>query len=292
MKVLSHANPVARSGVYECVVRHERFAPRRHAFTYRLFYLALDLDELPTLNRRLRLFSSDRANVLAIRSSDYLPLSEALHNPTRPSIAVPANSTLKDRALAFCRAHGIEPGPHARVLLVTLPRILGYHFNPVSFYFCLDQDGAPRAAIAEVTNTFRETKPYFVPVVRSEIGLSGFQIRIAKEFYVSPFSGVDLAFDFSLRLPTEHLAVQIDDYAGAQRTLHSTLVGDRTELTDLRLGWLLIKYPLMTLKVITLIHWEAFRLWAKRLPFFRKTDAPAQQRDLYRPHLSVVPRTS
>jgi DUF1365 family protein len=121
---------------------------------------------------------------------------------------------------------------------------------------------------------------------------AAFRRRTPKHFYVSPFSDVDVAFDFTLRPPGERLSVQIDDYVGAERTLTSTLAGPKRELTGTRLAWFTLKYPFLTLRIITLIHWHAARLWLRRLPWFAKAARPADQRDLYRPHTSITPRES
>jgi uncharacterized protein len=265
---------------------HHRFSPQAHRFLYRIFLFALDLDELETLHRRLRLFSFGRRNLYSFRDRDYLPLTEPVHNASsqRHPSADPGGS-LKARVLAHLAAHGIDL-TGGRVMLVTLPRVLGYLFNPVSFYFCYDRDGTPVAALAEVTNTFREMKPYLLaPETRRD---GAFRLRVPKHFYVSPFSEVDVAFDFTLRTPGDRLSVQIDDYVGAERTLTSTLTGPGRPLTDARLAWFTLKYPLITLRVIALIHWHALRLWLKRVPWFAKAARAADQRDLYRPHASLA----
>ena len=282
-----------RSALYECTVLHERFAPRRHAFSYRLFYLALDLDEIPALARQLKLLSFTRPNLFRFDERGYLPLAEPLHNasPAAPARAPAELATLKSRVRACCAAHGAEPGPGGRVLLITLPRVLGYQFNPVSFYFCTDAAGTPIGAIAEVTNTFHEVKPYFIPVAAAGRG-GVFRLRVPKHFYVSPFSGLDLEFDFTLHVPGERLAVRIDDHEAGRRVLHTTLSGRRAPLTDARLAWFLLKYPFVTLAVMARIHWHALRLWLKRVPWFAKAAGAADQRDLYRPHPSIAPNRS
>ena len=281
----------SRSCLYEGTVLHERFAPKRHAFSYRLFYLALDLDEIPALARRLKLLSFTRPNLFRFDERGYLPLSEPLHNPAAASDTTfaPADLvTLKSRVRACCAAHGADPGPAGRVLLITLPRVLGYQFNPVSFYFCTDAAGTPIGAIAEVTNTFREVKPYFIPVATAPGRPGVFRLRAPKHFYVSPFSGLDLEFDFTLHTPGEHLAVRIDDHEAGRRVLHTTLSGRRAPLTDARLAWFLLKYPFITLAVVGRIHWHALRLWLKRVPWYAKAAGAADQRGLYRPHRSIV----
>ncbi len=284
------------SRLYECHVLHARLHPRAHRFAYRLFFLALDLDELAALGTRLRLLRIDRPGLLSFRQADYLPTHQPLHNPSAPAASQDATAPLaplKERVLARLAADGLAPGPGARVLLLTLPRVLGYQFNPVSFYFISTADGRPFAAIAEVTNTFRETKPYVLGPATRETTAAGepvFHRRVAKHFYVSPFADVDLAFDFRLQPPGERLVFQIDDYAGDRRDLLSTVtsLGPPRPLRDRTLGWFSLKYPLVTLKVIGAIHWEALRLYLKRVPWFAKAARAADQRDLYHPHASLT----
>lgn len=291
------------SRIYECHVMHARFAPKPHRFAYRIFMLAVDLDELPALHRRLRLFSVNRPNLYAFREPDYLPTSEPLHNPTPPvksnpigySLAPSPAASLKARVLAFLAARGVDLGPDGRVELVTLPRVFGYLFNPVSFYYGYDSSGACVVSIAEVTNTFHEMKPYFLGPetlrpAASAGGAGTFQLRTPKHFYVSPFSDVDVAFDFHLRPPSEKLSIRIDDYVGAERTLTSTLAGPAVPLTDARLAWFTLKYPLITLRIIGLIHWHALLLYFKKIPWFRKAARATDQRDLHRPHTSLTRR--
>jgi DUF1365 family protein len=275
------------SCLYECRVLHHRFSPKTHRFLYRIFLFALDLDELEALHGKLRLFSLRRPNLYSFRDRDYFPTGEPVHPAATPARS-PASGDpppLKARVVAHLASHGIDL-TGGRVLLVTLPRVFGYLFNPVSFYFCYDRTGAPVAALAEVTNTFREMKPYLLAPATLRDG--AFRLRVPKHFYVSPFSDVDVAFDFTLRVPGERLSIQIDDYAGAERTLTSTLAGPRQPLTDARLAWFTLKYPLLSLRVITLIHWHALRLWLKRVPWFPKAARAADQRDLYRPHASLT----
>lgn len=296
------------SCLYECHVMHARFSPRPHRFLYRIFLFALDLDELASLPRRLAWFSLGRRNLYSFRDGDFLPTGEKLHNaaPTEGSSSVPIVNrksqivNLRSRVLAYAATHGVDLGG-GRIVLVTLPRVFGYLFNPVSFYFCFDRTGAPACAIAEVTNTFKEMKPFFLgpdslelaapssPLSTGGAATPAFRLRVPKHFYVSPYSDVDVAFDFTLRTPGPRLSIQIDDFVGPARTLTSTLTGPRRELTSARLAWFTFKYPLITLRVIALIHWQALRLRLKRVPWFAKAAKPEDQRDLYRPHHSLQP---
>ena len=310
------------SCLYECHVMHARFSPRRHRFLYRIFLFAIDLDELDMLHRRFALFSVNRPNLYSFREQDFLPFGEPIHNSRAGSPTPPppdrgegqagsetplfSQSSLKQRVLAYLAERGVDLSG-GRVMLITLPRVLGYLFNPVSFYFCYDRNGTPVAALAEVTNTFKEMKPYFLgPTTRSEEFSTShaqpstpgrettgtFHLRTPKHFYVSPYTDVDVAFDFALRASAEKLSVQIDDYIGAERTLTSTLTGPRRTLTGARLAWYMVKYPLITLRIISLIHWHAFVLWWKRVPWFAKAARAEDQRDLYRPHSSLAPLES
>ena len=290
------------SRIYECHIMHARLHPKAHRFGYNLFMLALDLDELTDLARRLRFLRINSRGLLSFRESDYLPTHKPTHNPSASSPPVPPTAPgspslppLKTRVLAHLAFHGIVAAPESRVLLVTLPRVLGYQFNPVSFYFVSAPDGTPLASIAEVTNTFRETKPFILgPDTLSTPGAgatSRFHLRVAKNFYVSPFADVDVAFDFRLRPPGDRLALQIDDYVGPLRTLLTTVSGRPRPLRDRTLAWFALKYPLITLQVIAAIHWQALRLFLKNVPWFSKAARAADQRDLYHPHASLTPDT-
>jgi DUF1365 family protein len=270
---------------------HHRFAPKTHRFAYRIFMFALDLDELDALHRQCRLFSCNRTNVYNFSEQDFLPTSEPLHNPERAPVTPKNAPGLKARVLAYLATHDIDL-TGGRVLLVTLPRVFGYLFNPVSFYFCFDRHGQPVASIAEVTNTFKEMKPFVLgPETRQDsAAATTFSLRRPKYFYVSPFTDMDVAFDFTLRTPGEQLSVQIDDYDSGQRTLTSVLHGSRRSLSDGRLAWFTLKYPLITLRVIALIHWHALKLYLKNVPWFPKAARPEAQRELYRPHVSIAPQ--
>ena len=251
---------------------------------------AFDLDEIAALPKRLALFSNQRRNVYNFCERDFLPTTEIIHQPTPQGPAPAPSAGLKDRVIAHLAAHGIDLAG-GRVMLITLPRVFGYQFNPVSFYFCYDRQGHPVASIAEVSNTFKEMKPFVLGPATSATTANAavFSRRTPKYFYVSPFSDLDVAFDFTLHTPGDKLAIQIDDYAAGERTLTSVLTGSRTSLTNGRLAWFTFKYPFITLRVMALIHWQALQLYLKRVPWFAKSAQPEAQRDLYRPHSSIAP---
>ena len=256
------------SCLYECTVFHRRLAPRHHELLYRVFYFLLDLDELASLDRSLRLLKVNRPGLYSFRDSNHIS-----HGAT----------SARENILRYLQDQGIEKTV-GRIRLLTLPRLLGYVFNPISVYFCDDEEGHPLVAVAEVGNTFGEWKPYLVPLTPQ----GEFHARVVKHFYVSPFSDLDLEFDFRFAPPGERLRILVDDYRGSEKELVSSLTGKRVALTDAALLRYTLKYPLLTLRVILGIHWHALLLWLKGIRARRKEADPELQRGVHRPHKSLA----
>jgi len=251
------------SCLYECVVMHHRLAPKKHRFVYKIFMFYLDLDELDEISRKVSLVSRNRFNIFSIRDADHISFG-------KPS--------LKENLSEYLRSKGVDP-TDKKMFLLTHLRTFGHIFNPVSFYFCFDASGNPVCAVPEVGNTFGEMKTYF-------IGSEGLRQNIfrheeTKYFYVSPFVDLDTRFDFQLHVPDEKLDIRIDDIQHAKKFLLSSLVGSRQKLSDRLLAWYSLRFPFITLKVIGLIHWQAFLLYLKKLPYHKKSHNLHLQQEVY-----------
>ncbi len=249
-----------RSAIYTGIVSHARLKPRHHAFRYRVFSMLLDLDELPALGKRLKLFSVDRPNLFSFHARDH---------------AAGATDALKAWAIAECANAGVSV---TRVELLCFPRILGYVFNPLSILYCYDATGRIAAVIHEVRNTFGDRHCYVLPTQAAQ----GAAIRqdCAKRFYVSPFIATEGRYRFRLRRPDARLSVAIR-LDGPRDSMVATQSGRREALSDAVLLRRFLTHPLMTVRVILAIHWQAIKLWRKGLPFHRRprpagTDASAQ----------------
>jgi len=239
------------SGLYRGHLVHtRRDRHARRTFRYPLYVACIDLDELPALHRGLRLFSHNRPNLFALRDRDYEDGAAGLRGAF-------------DRALA---AHGVPPPAHAR--LVTQLRVAGYVFNPVSFFLGYDAAGALTAAVAEINNTYGGRHRYVLgPAERA-----GAAFRTEKDFFVSPFLHGPATYDWSFDAPLDGdalgITVDVRDADGA-RVLVAHLDGARTPLSDRALAAAAVRYPLMTVQVIGLIHWQALKLHRARVPYRR-----------------------
>ena len=245
------------SALYFGDVVHQRVRPCRHRLRYRVFFLLVDLDELDTLPRRLRIFSRNRFNLFSFYDRDHGPGDG---RPLRPWV---------ERQLAAA-AVDLEGGA---IRLLCFPRMLGYVFNPLTVYFCHRPDGEPAAILYEVNNTFGERHTYLVPVAPGSAPV--LRHRCEKRFYVSPFNAVDGGYSFVVKPPADAVTVVINQSDHAGPLLHATLAARRAPLTRSALLATFVRYPLMTLKVIAGIHWEALRLWRKGLRLVDRPQPPA-----------------
>jgi DUF1365 family protein len=241
-----------RSAIYFGAVCHHRHGPRTHRLRYSLCYLYVDLDEVEALDRGGPLFGCNRPALLAYHDRDH-----------GPGDGTPLRAHL-DAALTDA---GYAP-QRWRYRLLTMPRLLGYVFNPISVVYCHGEDDRLIAMLYEVSNTFGERLSYLLPVPADARGV--ITQRCPKRLFVSPFFDMAGAYCFRFKAPDANLKLHIRYAEGDTPLLDAVLVGTRQEFTRAALVRALVGYPLMTIKVIAGIHWEALRLWAKGLPLRTK----------------------
>lgn len=250
------------SAFYSGRVMHQRMRPARHRLAYRVFSLLVDIDELPALTRRLRLFSHNRFNVFSLHERDY---------GAGDGVGFRA---YVDRQL---QEAGLPTGGAVRLL--TMPRILGYAFNPLSVYFCDRPDGGLQAVLYEVHNTFGERHSYLFEVDAAGRESERIVQECGKAFYVSPFLGLAMSYRFDLMPPRPDrtgLAIGITASDAEGPVLVAHFGARRKKLDDATLALALLTHPLLTLKVVGAIHWEALRLWLKGVRLQPRPAAPAQ----------------
>ncbi|CAN5301426.1 DUF1365 domain-containing protein [soil metagenome] len=269
---------------------HNRTSPKKHRFHYNVFLFCLDLDEMENDFNKTAFVSRNRFNLFSFYDKDH-PVREGTGGERREAgkrrqeegggaqEVCNVIGTLREKLNYYLKENGVNVAP-AKILLITNLRLLGYVFNPVSFYYCFDENDKPVCAIAEVQNTFKEMKLFFLgkECLKGDL----FHLRTKKYFYVSPYIDHDAEFDFNLHVPGEKLNVRIDDYKNDERFFVSTLTGKRKSLTSLRLVGYFFRFPFITLQIIFLIHWHAFLLWMKKIRFYKKAEHPELQRDQMR----------
>jgi DUF1365 family protein len=237
-------------------VRHRRTQPFTYQLEHDVFYFALDLAELDEVPARSSLIRRNRRAIVELRDADHLP-----------SPATDLDADIREHL----RGEGLDPAGW-QITLVTNLRILGYVFNPASFFLCRDVDGALRVVIVEDHNTFGERHLY---TLRQRVAGSdhtpadAFSASMAKAFFVSPFISLDGTYAVHVRDDGDDLRIAIALRQDGDVRLSTSLVLRRRALTDRSLVGLLLRHPLMTQRTMGLIHWHALRLWLRGARFHR-----------------------
>lgn len=245
------------SCIYTGKVRHRRFAPVPHEFTYRIWMMMLDLDELGTVFSNRWLWSTKQFNFAWFRKTDHLKTLRTDDGQT----------PLKHLILSFLKSKGLDcDGP---VRLLTQLRYLGFVMNPVSFYYCYQSDGKTLAAIvAQVNNTpWGEEHLYLIPSDTTDSKLTSID-NLKKDFHVSPFMPMDMQYSMRFTAPDSKLAVRMTNFQDGGKKLDVVMNLRQKKMTTLNLMRVSISNPLISIKVFAAIYWQALKIYMKRIPFF------------------------
>ena len=239
------------SCIYAGLITHKRFKPKKHFFTYKTFSLLINLNEIEDLEKKIKIFSYNKFNILSFYNIDHGPRDGS-------SLIKWAKKILSKTKI------NIEGGS---IKLLCFPRFFGYVFNPLSIFYCYDKNSKLRAVLYEVKNTFNEQHTYIFKIKNNE----KIEQKCKKKFYVSPFMDMETYYNFKLLNPKEKLSIFIRQTNGVETILTATQTGDKKEFSFKQLVINFFKYPLMTIKIISSIHYEAFFLW-KKGAVYRKRD--------------------
>ena len=256
------------SCAYVCRLKHER--PNKNRFTYKLYMYYLDLDELDLLSERFNLFGKNRWNLLSFYDDDHFifvrqtgkqdRIARATFDYTRERYV---GKSTKERVREALGELGFT-FDLGKVFLLTNLRNLGYIFNPVGFYYCYDSEGKLRVLLSEVNNTYRDQKLFYTAVAPGD---KRHHDRQKKNFYVSPFIDMDTEITWSFEEPAETLLMEVDSVKDGQAILNTSLTGERRQLSTTSILLLFLRYPMVPLFTIIFIHWQALKLWLKKVRF-------------------------
>lgn len=247
---ISNPRPNLASSIYVGQLRHRRFFPARHEFTYPLFMVFLNIDRLPELMKASPFVAYNHWNWASYQERDHFG------DPKK---------TLRDRIRDDACRHGVEL-PDGPIFLLTHLRYLGYNFNPVSFFYCYDRSEKLQLIMAEVNNTFGETENYWLTSSHQQAAGENKKYRFPKTFHVSPFMKLGQEYEWTFTPPSERLVNQCVSFENGEAIFDSTLKLERRDWSKSELHRTLIRFPWITLKVIAGIHWQALMLLLKRVP--------------------------
>jgi uncharacterized protein len=250
--------PASAIALYEGQVMHARMKPKVHRFNYSVYSLMVDVTRLDDADRVSRLLSIGRFNLLSFHEKDHGPGD---------------GSSLAAHVKQLWHAAGMTLEP-TRILLICYPRVLGFTFNPIAVYFGYDMQDQLIGVIYEVRNTFGEMHTYVAPVLAGEFTEAGLRQQRDKLFYVSPFMDMPMTYKFRLKPPAEDCAIRILEHDQSGPILAASFFGTYRALTSASLLGAFFRIPLLPIKIIGGIHFEAFRLWFKGIRFFSRPVPP------------------
>ncbi len=239
------------SSIYNGTVIHKRFKPKIHFFKYKVFSLLIDLSELEYLSKKIKFFSLNKFNLISFYEKDH-------GNRDGSSLVSWVKKNLKDNNII---------SEKVKIKLLCYPRILGYVFNPLSVFYIYNESEKLISILYEVKNTFGEQHTYIFKVDTDQ---NLYQHNCSKKFHVSPFIEMNCKYFFRILKPGEKISVIIDQYQIGEKILYASQDGQRVDFNTKELIKSYLKHPLMTFKIISAIHFEAFKLWIKGIKFIKK----------------------
>lgn len=239
-------------------VSHQRLFPRKHSLQYRVYYLCFALSKISELANRF--LSVNKTNVFSFHDKDHGF----------------GNKPCMEWAREVLDAHNIK-NCDGEIVLLTMPRLLGYVFNPVSFWFCLSQSGAVQAVIAEVNNTFGQRHAYLCAHDNGHAISADEWLTSDKVFHVSPFLEVKGQYHFRFSYSEHKIGVWINYYDNEKLVLTTSLAGKRKRLSSRSLMSCFVIYPMMTFQIIAFIHWHAIRMMLKKFRYHNKPPLTAPE---------------
>ena len=242
---------IKNSCIYIGSVIHKRFKPKKHFFKYSVFSLFLDLDEINELDNKISFFSYNKFNILSFFDKDH---------------GYRDGSSIKNWLIQILQKKNIST-KNIKIKILCYPRIFGYVFNPLSIFFIYDSDSNPTTILYEVKNTFGEQHTY---VFKIDIKNKQILNNCKKRFYVSPFMDLESKYFFKMLIPNERLSVIIEQRDKEGKLLFASQDGERLKISSKNLLISYLKHPLMTIKIISAIHYEALKLWIKGVKLVKK----------------------
>ena len=242
---------IKNSFIYTGTVIHKRFKPKIHSFNYKVFSLLIDLSEIESMEKNLKIFSFNKFNIISFYNKDH---------------GARDGSSIKDWVINNLKKNNIDTND-IKIKLLCYPRIFGYVFNPLSVFYIYDKNLNLISILYEVKNTFGEQHTY---IFKTGIRHNLLQHMCKKKFHVSPFIEMNCIYFFRLLKPGNKISIIIDQNDEDGKILYASQDGIKSDLTNVNLIKSYLKHPLMTFKIILAIHFEAFRIWTKGIKFINK----------------------
>ena len=245
------------ASLYFGKVRHTRLRPKSHKFKYSVFSVFLDLDKLDSYSKNFNLFGYNKFAPISFYDSDHGPEDGGL---------------VSEWIRRYLKKFGFSG--NGKIFIQCYPRIFGYVFNPIATYFCYSAEKKLEAVVYEVRNTFKQKHCYVLPVVGCKKNI---RQNCYKSLHVSPFNEMDHTYSFKLYFSLNKFFLSVVERDAFGDLLIATFSANRVPFTEKNLAWALIKFPLMTFKVIAAIHFEALKLWIKGVPLVKKPKSSPPQ---------------